>query len=136
MKSGVSVRKLVEKGGANGLRPCRGSGNPGGQREAALGVQGRAGGHPRCPLSLVLCEAAPAALAWSQGWFMLQEKLCLPALRSLMPQILCKTACFKGFILGEAALRVWRRSLEVAGALQSSRDADYAKIHTLAYLQL
>lgn len=36
---------------------------PGGQREGALGAQGRAGGHPRCPPSLVLWEAAPAALA-------------------------------------------------------------------------
>lgn len=143
MKSGVSVRKPEEKGGANGLRPCWGAwvGNgagkpPGGQREAALGVQGPAGGHPQRSPSLGLWEAAPATLAWSQGSFLLQEKLCLPAVRSLMPQILCKTACFKERTLGEAALQVWPRSFEVAGALQNSRDADYAKIHTLAYLQL
>lgn len=37
------------------------------------------GGHPLCSLSLGLREAAAATLAWSQGSFVLQEKLCLPA---------------------------------------------------------
>lgn len=131
------MRKLVEKGGANGLRPCRGNRagkRQNGQRAAAPGMEGRGGSSPGSPLSLAPWEAAPAALAWSQGSFVLQEKLCLPAVASLMLQTLCKTACWKGCVLGEAALQVWRRSLEVASALQSSRDADCAKIHTLAYL--
>lgn len=143
MKSGISVRKLVEKGGANGLRPCWGArGKPRWKTpewaagSGSGGMDGRGGSTHRNLLSPVLWEAAPAALAWSQGSFVLQEKLCLPAVASLMLQILCKTACFKGCILGEAALPVWRRSLEVAGALQSSRDADYAKVHTFANLHL
>lgn len=136
MKSGVSVRKLEEKGGASGLRPARENCWQTPEWAAARGDGRTWWGHPPHSPSLVLWEAAPAALACSQGSFVLQEKLWLPAVRALMLHILCKTACFKGCILGEAALQVWQRSLQVAGALQSSRDVDYTKIHTLAYLQL
>lgn len=95
MKSGISVRKLLEKGGANGLRPCRGSQGETragkrprgqrGQRGAAPGVQGRAGGQPHhgalrhCCRGELLLPPLPGVRAWSCC-----RKSCLPAVRSLV----------------------------------------------------
>lgn len=72
-------------------------------------ARGDAGATPRS-------GTAPARARSLGSLLVLQEKLWLPAVRSLMLQVLCKTACFKGGILGEAALQVWQRWQVLCGA--------------------
>lgn len=71
-----------------GLTGGNGAGKrPGGGGERPRGA-GTGGGTPTPPSSPLLPgEAAPAALACSQGSVVLQEKLCLPAVRSSVLQI-------------------------------------------------
>lgn len=87
MKSGISVRKLEQKGGAKGPRACRGHGKAG--KEQSEQSSGGCRGHP----ALWHCSCRAHSLG---SLLVLQEKLWLPAVRSLMLQVLCKTVCFKG----------------------------------------